>query len=80
MAVEVTLISRTQPEVSGGNLGATYKFDQYHIHWGEDDSRGSEHTINYFRYSAVNILESLYIFKQNIFLITRTVLLILLKL
>ncbi|KAA0198474.1 carbonic anhydrase alpha, 8-like [Hyalella azteca] len=46
----VKLISRNLPEVSGGNLGATYKFDQYHLHWGAEDSRGSEHTIDNFRF------------------------------
>ncbi|XP_018017103.1 carbonic anhydrase-like isoform X2 [Hyalella azteca] len=49
-SVEVKLISRNLPEVSGGNLGATYKFDQYHLHWGAEDSRGSEHTIDNFRF------------------------------
>ncbi|KAI0983215.1 hypothetical protein GJ496_003281 [Pomphorhynchus laevis] len=33
--------------ISGGPLGdSMYRFAQFHIHWGEDDSCGSEHTIN----------------------------------
>ncbi|XP_018019224.1 carbonic anhydrase 2 [Hyalella azteca] len=49
-SVEVKIKSKNQPQVSGGNLGATYTFVQYHIHWGADDLRGSEHTINHVRY------------------------------
>ncbi|XP_047482802.1 carbonic anhydrase 1-like [Penaeus chinensis] len=34
------------PNVSGGKLGDSYAFAQFHFHWGEKNTRGSEHTIN----------------------------------
>lgn len=34
------------PELSGGPLRAPYTFWQMHFHWGTDNLRGSEHTIN----------------------------------
>jgi hypothetical protein len=34
------------PELSGGPLREPYTFWQMHFHWGTDDLRGSEHTIN----------------------------------
>lgn len=36
----------TQSEIKGGPLTGTYKFEQFHFHWGTDDKEGSEHTIN----------------------------------
>ena len=35
--------------MKGANLGGSYTFAQYHVHWGADDLRGSEHTINHVR-------------------------------
>ena len=32
--------------ISGGRLPDTYKLVQFHWHWGSQNSRGSEHTIN----------------------------------
>ena len=32
--------------LSGGPLEGEYKILQLHFHWGSDDSRGSEHTLN----------------------------------
>ena len=32
--------------LSGGPLRGTYKILQLHFHWGNDDTKGSEHTIN----------------------------------
>lgn len=32
--------------VSEGNLGATYKAVQFHLHWGDNGGPGSEHTID----------------------------------
>lgn len=38
---------RIPSTVSGGPLGNDkYEFYNAHFHWGEDDSRGAEHTIN----------------------------------
>ena len=34
------------PCVSGGGLDGEYNVGQFHFHWGRDDSRGSEHTID----------------------------------
>ncbi|XP_062566187.1 carbonic anhydrase-like [Saccostrea cucullata] len=32
--------------VTGGGLGGTFKVAQFHFHWGNDSSKGSEHTLN----------------------------------
>lgn len=32
--------------IRGGDLPATYKAIQLHLHWGMDDGPGSEHTID----------------------------------
>lgn len=32
--------------ISGGGLQVTYNIDQFHFHWGENSSIGSEHTID----------------------------------
>ena len=32
--------------VSGGSLPTTYYATQFHFHWGSDDSKGSEHTVD----------------------------------
>lgn len=39
-------------KVSGGPVKDTYKFLQFHMHWGQDESVGSEHTVDGFSYSA----------------------------
>lgn len=33
-------------ELTGGPLHHTYRLEQFHFHWGETESRGSEHTID----------------------------------
>lgn len=39
-----------EPVLKGGPLiDGEYAFSQLHFHWGKDDSRGSEHTINHKR-------------------------------
>ena len=32
--------------LEGGNLNGSYQIKQFHFHWGQDDSEGSEHTVN----------------------------------
>ena len=40
-------------EVSGGPLNEDdYKFAQFHMHWGVDDSKGSEHLVDGQSYPA----------------------------
>ncbi|XP_068711035.1 carbonic anhydrase 2-like [Montipora foliosa] len=39
-------------ELSGGPLAKKYKFEQFHFHWGDKDSEGSEHRVNGKMYSA----------------------------
>ena len=41
-----------QYNVSGGKLSGTYTTVQFHIHWGADNSKGSEHTVNGKQYAA----------------------------
>lgn len=36
--------------ISGGGLQVTYNIDQFHFHWGENSSIGSEHTIDSHHY------------------------------
>lgn len=33
-------------KITGGELPATYKLAQFHFHWGSDDTKGSEHTVD----------------------------------
>ena len=41
--------------VRGGALMGKnkYEFLQFHFHWGSDDSHGSEHTVDGFRYYRI---------------------------
>ena len=39
-------------ELSGGPLAKKYKFEQFHFHWGDKDSEGSEHRLNGKMYPA----------------------------
>lgn len=40
-------------EVSGGPLNEdNYKFAQFHMHWGVDDTKGSEHLVDGQSYPA----------------------------
>ncbi|XP_022332513.2 carbonic anhydrase 2-like [Crassostrea virginica] len=39
-------------EVTGGPLKDTYHFEQFHLHWGSKNDKGSEHTINGKLYAA----------------------------
>lgn len=44
---------KQESTVTGGPLGdKVYRLTQFHIHWGADDSRGSEHTIDGKVFSA----------------------------
>ncbi|XP_026993565.2 carbonic anhydrase 4-like [Tachysurus fulvidraco] len=45
-SVKVSVPVTHLANVSGGNLGATYKAVQFHLHWGENGGPGSEHTID----------------------------------
>ena len=38
--------------VSGGGLEGTYQTVQLHLHWGSDDEKGSEHTVDKKQYAA----------------------------
>lgn len=39
--------------ISGGPLGgSTYTLAQFHFHFGSQDTKGSEHTVNGFQYPA----------------------------
>jgi Eukaryotic-type carbonic anhydrase len=35
-----------RPTILGGGLDDVYIFQQLHFHWGDDDTHGSEHTLN----------------------------------
>lgn len=39
-------------EISGGPLKHTYRLEQFHFHWGSNDQKGSEHTIDGKNYPA----------------------------
>jgi len=38
--------TKTIPTMSGGGLKHQYKFSQVHFHWGAEDGKGSEHTVD----------------------------------
>ena len=38
--------------VSGGNLPGTFTTVQFHLHWGSNNSQGSEHTVDGMMYPA----------------------------
>ena len=38
--------------LSGGPLSHDYQLAQYHCHWGQDDTVGSEHLVNGYSYAA----------------------------
>ncbi len=38
--------------VTGGGLDGTYEVFQFHTHWGSDDTKGSEHTLDGKMYPA----------------------------
>ncbi|KAL5289937.1 CA14.2 family protein [Megaselia abdita] len=44
--VIVTMNFQEAPKISGGPLNGSYKFSQFHFHWGENDTFGSEDTID----------------------------------
>ena len=53
LTVTVTLTLTLVAAVSGGPLGdAVYKLVQFHMHWGCDDNKGSEHTVDGKSYPA----------------------------
>ncbi|XP_037069436.1 carbonic anhydrase 2-like [Pollicipes pollicipes] len=41
-----------QSSIRGGPLEGTYALAQYHCHWGREDERGSEHTVDGHKYAA----------------------------
>ncbi|KAL8569890.1 hypothetical protein ACOMHN_038582 [Nucella lapillus] len=48
--VEVEVLGHNKLTISGGGLPSTYTLAQFHFHWGSQNNKGSEHTIN--RYAA----------------------------
>jgi len=50
--VHVTFTTDKTPAISKGGLpnNGPYNLAQFHLHWGADDSKGSEHLINSVRY------------------------------
>lgn len=49
----VKVVCNAESTITGGPLGSdVYKLAQFHLHWGSEDSRGAEHTINGKVYSA----------------------------
>ena len=41
------------PELTGGPLGdRKYRLEQFHLHWGGQEGRGSEHTVDGKMYDA----------------------------
>ncbi len=46
--VQVNLPERAA--ISGADLGANYKAQQLHLHWGKNGGPGSEHTIDGEKY------------------------------
>lgn len=51
-SVTITFESTDTPQISNGGLpdDGPYNLAQYHLHWGSDSTKGSEHTINSVSY------------------------------
>ena len=50
----------------GFNLPGTWKLDHIHVHWGEDDSKGSEHYLDGKQYAAeVCVIREIQLDKAN---------------
>lgn len=43
---------KQKSELSGGPLKGKYRLEQFHLHWGSQDNKGSEHTIDGKSYAA----------------------------
>nr|QFP92279.1 carbonic anhydrase [Archivesica packardana] len=43
---------KAKSELTGGPLDAVYRLEQFHLHWGSSDDKGSEHTIDGNQYPA----------------------------
>ncbi|KAF0302382.1 putative carbonic anhydrase 5 [Amphibalanus amphitrite] len=48
----VTWANHIPTTISGGRLPGTFVFEIFDMHWGANNSYGSEHTINGYRYPA----------------------------
>lgn len=46
----VSIETDEKPSLSGGPLKGRYEFSQLHFHWGENDTMGSEDSIDGHRY------------------------------
>lgn len=44
-SAQASFTDTTMATVAGGGLPGTYKFAQFHFHWGANSKRGSEHTV-----------------------------------
>lgn len=44
--VMITMDTTTKPTISGGPLQGEYEFAQFHFHWGDNDTFGSEDLID----------------------------------
>lgn len=44
--VMITMESKIKPTISGGPLHGDYEFAQFHFHWGDNDTFGSEDLID----------------------------------
>lgn len=42
----ITMESQMKPSISGGPLDGDYEFAQFHFHWGDNDTFGSEDLID----------------------------------
>lgn len=49
---KVNVQSNKESTFSGGGLDGEYELWQFHAHWGDDDCRGSEHTVDGKMYPA----------------------------
>ena len=59
--------------VGGPLLDDEYELWQFHAHWGSDNSKGSEHTVDGIPYAS-EVIFSIYIYAMNIILIQRLIL------
>ncbi len=46
LTAQMNVAGSTPPSIKGGKLPKTYNVGQFHFHWGNNNNKGSEHTVN----------------------------------
>ena len=55
-SLPTTFPNASVPYITGGGLIGQFNFYQFHLHWGSDSSKGSEHHIRNKTYASYFLL------------------------